>query len=86
MATDTFRIVGHAIIEQFVYAKIPPHLKNSICQAHLKNGTYKQIVTHLEKELGLNGLETLNQPQISTVSQNETNTNADRPKPTCHHW
>ena len=42
-----FGISGHAIIEQIIYAKMPPHLKNSINQAHLENGTYEQIVTHL---------------------------------------
>ena len=47
----------HVIIEQFIYAKMPPHLRKSINQAHLENGTFKQIVTHLETELELNGLE-----------------------------
>ena len=36
---------------------MPPHLKKSINQAHLENGTYEQIVSHLERELELNGLE-----------------------------
>ena len=57
LAEDAFGIAAHAIIEQFIYAKMPPHLKNSINQAHLENGTNEQIVTHLEKELELNGLE-----------------------------
>ena len=39
----------------------------------MENGTYEQIVTHLGWDLELN-----------TVSQQPTNTNADRPKPTCH--
>ena len=30
LAEDTFRIAAHAIIEQFVYAKTPPHLMKSI--------------------------------------------------------
>ena len=54
-------------------------------QAHLENGTYEQIVTHLERELELNGLETTDELPINNVSQQPTNTNADRPKPTCHH-
>ena len=57
LAKDAFRIAAHGIIEQFIYAKIPPHLKKIINQAHLENGTYEQIVTHLERELELNGLE-----------------------------
>ena len=84
LAKDAFRIAAHAIIEQFIYAKMPPHLKKSINQAHLENGTYEQIVTHLERELELNGLEASDELQINTVSQQFTNANADRSKPTCH--
>ena len=85
LAKDAFGIAAHAIIEQFKYAKMPPHLKKSINQAHLENGTYEQIVTHLERELELNGLEAPDKLPINNVSQQPTNTNADRHKPTCHH-
>ena len=85
LAKDALGIAAHAIIEQFIYAKMPPHLKKSINQAHLENGTYEQIVTHLERELELNGLEAPDELPINNVSQQPTNTNADRPKPTCHH-
>ena len=85
LAKDAFGIAAHAINEQFIYVKKPPHLKKSINQAHLENGTYEQIVTHLEKELELNGLEAPHELQINTVSQNTTKTNAYRPKLTCHH-
>ena len=85
LAKDAFGIATHAIIEQFIYAKMPPHLKKLINQAHLENGTYKQIVTHLERELELNGLEAPDELPINNVSQQPTNTNADRPKLTCHH-
>ena len=50
-AKDEFGIAAQAIIEQFIYAKMPPHLKKSINRAHLENGTYEQIVSHLEREL-----------------------------------
>ena len=85
LAKDAFGIAAHAIIEQFIYAKMPPHLKKSLNQAHLENGTYEQIVTHLERELELNGLEAPDELPIKNVSQQPTNTNADRPKPKCHH-
>ena len=85
LAKDAFGIAAHAIIEQFIYAKKPPHLKKSINQAHLENGTYEQIVTHLEGELEFHGLEAPDDQQISIVSQHATNIYADRPKPTCHH-
>ena len=85
LAKDAFGRAAHAIIEQFIYAKMPPHLKKSINQSHLENGTYEQIVTHLERELELNGLEAPDELLINNVSQQPTNTKADRPKPTCHH-
>ena len=85
LAKDALRIAAHAIIEPFKFAKRAPHLKKSKNQAHLENGTYEQIVTHLEREVELNGLEALDELPINNVSQQPANTNADRPKPTCHH-
>ena len=85
LAKDAFGVAAQAIIEQFIYAKMPPHLKKSINQAHLENGTYEQIVTHLEKELELNGLEAPDQMQLNTVVQQDTQQNSEKPKPTCHH-
>ena len=85
LANDAFGIAAHAIIEQFIYAKLPPNLTKSVNQAHLENGTYELIVTHLERELALNGLEAPDELQINTVSQQLTNANADRSKRTCHH-
>ena len=41
------------MIENLLYAKMPPHLKKSINQAYLENGTYDQIVKHLEREMEL---------------------------------
>ena len=66
LAKDAFGIAAHAIIEQFIYAKMPPHLKKPINHAHLENGTYEQIVIHLERELELNGLEAPDKLQINT--------------------
>ena len=85
LAKDAFGIAAHAIIEQFIYAKMPPHLKKSINQAHLENGTYEQIVTHLERELELNGLEAADELPINNVSQQPTNNIVDRPKTKCHY-
>ena len=85
LAKDAFGIAAHAIIEQFIHAKMPPHLKKSINQAHLENGTYELIVTQLERELELNGLEAPDELQINTVSHNTVNAIADRAKPTCHY-
>ena len=86
LVKDAFRIAAHAIIEQFIYAKMPPPLNKSINQAHLGNGTYKQVVTHLERELELKALEAPDELQTNTVSHNTANANADRTKPTCHYF
>ena len=57
LAKDAFRVATQAIIYEFIYAKMPPHLKKLNNHVHLENATYEQIVSHLEKELELNGLE-----------------------------
>ena len=67
LAKDAFGVDAQAIIEQFIYAKMPPHLKKSINKAHLENGTCEQIVTHLERELELNSLEYPDETQMNTV-------------------
>ena len=41
LAKDAFGVAAQAIIEQFIYAKTPPHLKKSINQARLENGMYE---------------------------------------------
>ena len=71
LAKDAFGVAAQAIIEQFIYAKMPPHLKKSINQAHLENGTYEQIVTHLEQEKELNSLENPDETQMDTVTQKQ---------------
>ena len=71
LAKDTFGVAAQAIIKQFICAKMPPHLKKSINQAHLENGTYEQIVTHLERELELNSLEYPDETQMNTVTHKQ---------------
>ena len=71
LAKNAFGVAAQAIIEQFAYAKMPPQLKKSIHQAHLENGSYEQIVTHLEKELELNSLEYPDETQMNTVTHQQ---------------
>ena len=78
LAKDAFGVAAQAIIEQFIYAKKPPHLKKSINQAHLENGTYEQIVSHLERELELNGLEAPDETPMNTVTQQAPQQNPDQ--------
>ena len=72
LAKNAFVGTVQVIIEQFIYAKMPPNLKKSINQAHLENGTYEQIVSHLERELELNGLEAPDELQKTPVTQHAT--------------
>ena len=85
LVKDAFGVAAQAIIEQFIYVKMPPDLKKSINQAHLENGTYEQIESHLEKQLGLKGLEAPDELQMNTVTQQITHQTSKKPKPTCHH-
>ena len=71
LAKDGFGVAVQAIIDQFIYAKMPPHLKKSINEAQLENCTYEQIVTHLERELELNRLECPDETQMITVTQKQ---------------
>ena len=50
LAKDAFGIAAHAIIEQFKYDKMPPHLNRSKIQAPLENGKCEQIVAHIESD------------------------------------
>ena len=85
LAKDAFGVAAQAIIEQFIYAKISLYLKKSINQVHLENGTYEQIVSHLERELELNGLDAPDEMLINTVTQQALQKSSNKPRPTCHH-
>ena len=73
LAKDAFGVAAQAIIDQFIYTKMPPHLKKSINQAQLENGRYEQIVTHLERELELNSLQYPDETQMNTVTYKQQN-------------
>ena len=81
-AEKAFGEAAPQMIESLIYAIMPPHLKKSINQAYLENGTYEQIVRHLEREMELNGLEA-DEPfvktQMTAVKQQPSAQNA---KPT----
>ena len=85
LAKDAFGVAVQAIIEQFINAKMPPHLKKSINQTDLENGTYERIESHLERELELNGLEAPDDLQINTMTQQAAQQNSEKPKPTGQH-
>ena len=76
------------MIDSLLYAKLPPRLKRSLNLAYLEIGTYDQIVTHLEKELELSGLENdreLTIPTMTAVPRNQNQQNTEQTKVTCHY-
>ena len=71
------------MVENQLCAKRPPHLNKCINQAYIGNGTYEQIVKHLERELEQNGLEAepLVKTQIAVTKKAEkTNNNNKKTK------
>ena len=56
-AEKAFGENAKSMIDSLLYAKLPPKLKRSVNMARLENGTYEEIVAHLERELELNALE-----------------------------
>ena len=76
------------MIDRLLYAKLPPHLKRSLNLAYLENGTYDQIVAHLEKELELSGLESdgeITIPTMTAVPSNDNQQNTEQTKVVCHY-
>ena len=62
------------MIDSLLYAKLPPKLKRSVNMSRLENATYEEIVTHLERELELNGLEEGDDIPVPTMSSAPTAT------------
>ena len=56
-AEKAFDENAKSMIDSLLYAKLPPKLKRFVNMARLENGTYEEIVAHLERELELNALE-----------------------------
>ena len=82
-AEKAFGEAAPQMIESLIYAKMPPHLKKSINKVYLENGSYEQIVKHLEREMELNGLEAgepLLKTQMTAVKQ-QTNTHNTKTPP-----
>ena len=75
-------------IDNLLYAKLPPHLKRPLNLAYLENGTYNQIVAHLEREVELSGLEKhgeLTIPTMTAVPPNDNQQNTEQIKVVCHY-
>ena len=73
-AEKAFGEHAQAMIDSLLYAKLPPILKRSVNMARLENATYEEIVTHLERELELKGLEEGDDIHVPTMSTAPTAT------------
>ena len=73
-AEKAFGENAQAMIDSLLYAKLPPKLKRSVNMARLENASYEEIVTQLERELELNGLEGGDDIPVPTMSTAPTAT------------
>ena len=73
-AEKAFGENAQAMIDCLLYAKLPPKVKRSVNMARLENATYEEIITHLERELELNGLEEGDDIPVPTMSTAPTAT------------
>ena len=73
-AEKAFGENAQAMIDSLLYAKLPPKLKRSVNKARLENASYEEIVTHLERELEINGLEGGDDITVPTMSTAPTAT------------
>ena len=67
-AEKAFGDNAQKMIDSLLYAKLPPKLKRSVNMARLENGSYDEIVAHLERELELNALEESDDLPIATMT------------------
>ena len=74
-AEKAFGENAKSMIDSLLYAKLPPKLKRSVNMARLENGTYEEIVAHLERELELNALEESDDLPMATMASASTSHN-----------
>ena len=61
-------------IDSLLYAKLPSKLKKSVNMARLEDGSYDEIVAHLERELELNALEESDDLPMASMTSSTTKT------------
>ena len=66
------------MIGSLLYANLRPKLKRSVTMAQLENANYKEIVTNLQRELELNGLEESDDIPVPTISTARTAHDRDK--------
>ena len=73
-AEKAFGDHAQKMIDSLLYAKLPPKLKRSVNMARLENGSYDEIVAHLERELELNALEESDDLPMATMTSSSSKT------------
>ena len=71
-AEKAFGDHAQKMIDSLLYAKLPLKLKRSVNMARLENGSYDEIVAHLERELELNALEESDDLPMATMTSSTT--------------
>ena len=71
-AEKAFGDNAQKMIDSLLYAKLPLKLKRSVNMARLENGSYDEIVAHLERELELNALEESDDLPMATMTSSTT--------------
>ena len=74
-AEKAFGENAKSMIDSLLYGNLPPKLKRSVNMARLENGTYEEIVAHLERELELNALEESDDLPMATMASASTSHN-----------
>ena len=89
LAKEAYGEDAQRTIEQSIYAKLPTNLRKTVNQAQLEDGTYEQIVSHIEREIELNGADPgddLAIVQLSHVKEiREEVQSDDQKRSTCCH-
>ena len=67
-AKKAFGDHAQKMIDSLLYAKLPPKLKRFVNMARLENGSYDEMVAHLERELELNALEESDDLPMATMT------------------
>ena len=71
-AEKAFGDHAQKMIDSLLYAKLPPKLKRSVNMTRLENGSYEEIVAHLERELELNALEESDDLPMASMTSSTT--------------
>ena len=71
-ADNAFDENAKNLIDSLLSAKLPPKLKRSVNMDRLENGTYEEIVVHLERQLEINALEETDDLPMATMVSTST--------------